>query len=136
MSDFTIKDSGKRQEFTGGMVRDTTEGKLRSDLIKDGPMHLRWILHLTKGAQKYKARNWMQAQGQAEYERFLESCDRHYTVWYMWMAYGINIEDPEHPTTEPLVEDHAAGVYFNINGAEYIKTLKDPNLLSKFLERE
>jgi len=118
---YTIKDSGKREEFASGMVRDTASDKMRPDLVKDGPMYIRWIMHLTRGAIKYKARNWMQASGQEEYNRFLESADRHFTIWFMWRMYGINIEDPNHPTTEPLKEDHASAVYFNINGAEYVK---------------
>jgi hypothetical protein len=36
--EFETKDSGKRQEFTSGMVRDTQEGKLRFDLAFDGPV--------------------------------------------------------------------------------------------------
>jgi hypothetical protein len=103
------------------MVRDTTEGKLRPDLVRDGPMFLRWIIHLTKGAVKYDPRNWMLATGQAEYDRFMESADRHFNIWYTWRQYGINIEDPYNPSTEPLQEDHAAAVMFNINGAEYVQ---------------
>jgi hypothetical protein len=121
VSGFVVKDSGKREEFTGGMVRDTAEGKQRPDLVRDGPMFLRWVRHLTKGAIKYKPRNWMLAIGDVEYERFLESTDRHFNIWYTWMRYGINIEDAEHPTNEPLKEDHAAAVFFNINGTEYVR---------------
>lgn len=35
---FVTKDSGQRQEFTSGMVRDTETGKPRFDLIFDGPV--------------------------------------------------------------------------------------------------
>lgn len=118
---YTLQDSGKREQFDSGMVRDTAEGKLRPDLAKDGPMFLRWVRQLTQGAQKYSPRNWMQAVGQAEYERALESVDRHYTTWFMWVRYGLNIENPEQPTNEPLAEDHAAAVFFNINLVEYIR---------------
>lgn len=116
---FVTKDSGARQTFGGGMKRDTAAGKIRPDLIKDGPMYLRWVQLLTRGAVKYDPGNWMKATGQAEYDRFLESADRHYFIWYMWRKYGINLEDDSNPTTLPLTEDHAAAVYFNINGAEY-----------------
>jgi len=118
---FTIRDSGKREEFSGGMQRDTTEGKSRPDLVRDGPMFLRWVAHLTKGAIKYVARNWMKATGHEEYDRFLESTDRHYTIWYTWRKYGVNIEDANHPTTFPLTEDHAAALFFNVNGVEYLQ---------------
>lgn len=36
--DFVTKDSGTRQTFDSGMVRDTQDGKLRFDLAFDGPL--------------------------------------------------------------------------------------------------
>ena len=118
---FVVKDSGQRTQFDSGMVRDLSEHKNRPDLVRDGPMFQRWVRLMTNGAKKYAARNWMRASGQAEYERFLESADRHFNIWFTWRMYGINIEDPDNPTTEPLAEDHAAAVMFNVNGAEYVK---------------
>ena len=102
---FVVKDSGKREQFESGMVRDTTEGKVDYTLVLDGPMFTRWAEHLTKGAVKYKKRNWMQANGQAEYDRFRESAMRHF------VSYLDGLTD----------EDHAAGVFFNINGMEFVK---------------
>lgn len=102
---FTVKDSGARMEFDSGMVRDITEGKVNWALVADGPMLRRYAEHLTKGAVKYNPRNWMKATGEEEYNRFRESAFRHFMQWY----YGD--ED----------EDHAAAVFFNINGAEYVK---------------
>lgn len=102
---FVVKDSGQRQEFDSGMVRDTDDGKVQYALIADGPMLKRWAEHLTKGAVKYDARNWMKAEGEAEYNRFRESAFRHFMQWY----YGESDED------------HAAAVFFNINGAEYVE---------------
>lgn len=101
---FVVKDSGKREEFTSGMVRDTTEGKTDYTLVLDGPMFERWAQHMTKGAVKYSKRNWMKAAGRAEYDRFRESALRHFMAWYRG--------DTD--------EDHASGVYFNINGAEFV----------------
>ena len=100
-----IKDSGKRLKFESGMVRDVTEGKIDFTLIMDGPMFDRWAEHLTAGAKKYAARNWMQANGEAELDRFRESALRHMIQWFRG--------DTD--------EDHAAAVFFNINGAEYVK---------------
>lgn len=117
----------RRIQFDSGMVRDHSEGKMRPDLVRDGPMLLRWIKHLTRGAKHYSPRNWMLASGPEEYDRALESVDRHYTIWYTWMRYGVNIEDAEHPTTTPLQEDHAAAVFFNINLAEHIKEKQHQN---------
>lgn len=99
-----IKDSGKREQYDSGMVRDTAEGKTDYSLVLDGPMFLRWAEHLTNGAKKYAKRNWMNARGQAEKDRFKESALRHFIQWY-------NGEDDE---------DHASAVFFNINGAEYV----------------
>lgn len=105
MSEFQIKDSGQRAEFASGMVRDTATDKLDYSLVLDGPMFKRWVIHLTNGAKKYAKRNWMKAQGQEELDRFRESALRHFMQWY----YGERDED------------HASAVYFNINGAEYVK---------------
>ena len=102
---YAIKDSGARQEFATGMVRDTTEGKADYTLIFDGPMLERWAIHLTKGAKKYAKRNWMKAATQEELDRFRESLGRHF------FQYIRGDQD----------EDHAAGIFFNINGAEYVK---------------
>lgn len=105
MNDFAIKDSGQRQQFDGGMVRDVTDGKTDYSLVLDGPMFDRWAAHMTKGAAKYSKRNWMLAAGDAERERFKESALRHFLQWYRGET----------------DEDHAAAVLFNINGAEYVK---------------
>jgi hypothetical protein len=106
---FAVKDSGQRMQFDSGMVRDITEGKIDYSLVLDGPMFQRWAEHLTRGAQKYDKRNWMKARGEAEYERFRESALRHFIQWFRG-------------ETE---EDHAAAVFFNINGAEFVKGLPE-----------
>lgn len=103
--DFEIKDSGARREFESGMVRDTEEGKLDYTLILDGPMFNRWAAHLTRGAVKYEARNWMKADGEAELERAKRSLLRH-TFAYL---------------RGEVDEDHAAAMFFNVNQIEYIK---------------
>ena len=110
---FIIKDSGKRQEFVSGMVRDTAENKQQYHRIAEGPMLKRWTDHLTKGAVKYPdnrdgSANWTRAIGEEEYRRFKQSAFRHFMQWY----YG------------EIDEDHAAAVFFNINGAEYTKQRK------------
>lgn len=102
---FSIKDSGVREQFDSGMVRDTTEGKIDYTLALDGPMFDRYAEHLTKGAKKYAERNWMKANGEAELARFKKSALRHFLQWLRG----------------DVDEDHAAAVFFNINGAEYVK---------------
>lgn len=106
---FVVKDSGARQSFDSGMVRDTTEGKVDYHRVFDGPMIDRWAAHLTKGAVKYPdvspgVPNWTLAAGPEELARFRASAIRHFRQWLRG----------------DLDEDHAAAVFFNINGAEYV----------------
>lgn len=122
---FEVKDSGQRAEFASGMVRDVNTDKLRPDLVFDGPMLFRWIKLMTNGAKKYAVRNWMKAAGQEEKDRFLESFMRHAYIYYMYEKYGINYEDSDNPTSQPLTEDHAAATMFNVNGHEYVKGKMD-----------
>lgn len=108
--DFTIKDSGARAEFSGGMVRDTTEGKIDYLNVRFGPMFRRWAAHLTKGREKYPdpeigVPNWTLAEGREELERARQSAARHFEQWL-----GGERD-----------EDHAAAVFFNINLAEYVR---------------
>jgi len=110
IAQFVVKDSGKRAEFEGGMVRDTDEGKTRYWRTFIGPMMKRWAVHLGKGAKKYPdvsigVPNWTLAEGEAELQRFKESAADHFVQWF----------------NGEIDEDHAAGVFFNINGAEYVK---------------
>lgn len=148
---FETKDSGKREKFASGMVRDTQEGKLRYDLAFDGPLFWalfkgttkgplaeaasRWYVDggteraaaviqeigklegsifivveryaalMMRGAIKYAERNWMQAEGAAELARFRSSFCRHLKQY-------LNDE---------VDEDHMAAVFFNLNGAEYVR---------------
>lgn len=110
MSDFEVKDSGKRALFQSGMVRDVATGKIQFHRVADGPMLRRWAEHMTKGAQKYPDNedgtpNWTLANGEKELRRFKESAYRHFMQWF----YG------------EVDEDHAAAVFFNINGYESVK---------------
>lgn len=89
----------------GGMTRSANEGKVNYSLVRDGPMHSRWARHLTSGAKEYGTRNWMLARSLPELLRFEESAARHFE---QWIAGKVD-------------EDHASAVYFNINGAEYVK---------------
>lgn len=68
-----IKDSGKRQEFDTGSVRDTQIGKGRFDLL---PLFAEEEVakHFEAGALKYGDNNWMKGQPLA---RYLDSARRH-----------------------------------------------------------
>lgn len=105
MDKFIVRDSGKREHFDSGMLRDTEDEKVSYDLIFDGPMLERWAVHLTKGAKKYAKRNWMNANSEKELDRFRSSAIRHFVQWLRG--------DTD--------EDHAAAIIFNLNGVEYVK---------------
>lgn len=106
-ADFNIKDSGERQEFESGMVRDTAEGKIDYTLAYDGPLLDRYAAHLTEGAKKYDKRNWMKAKGPEELARFQVSAARHFRQWL------AGEQD----------EDHFSATIFNMNGYEYVRSI-------------
>ena len=68
-----VKDSGKRQNFKTGSVRDTRKGKGRFDLIS--PIALKRLAqHYENGSVKYGDRNWELGQ---PLSRYLDSLIRH-----------------------------------------------------------
>jgi hypothetical protein len=104
---FEVKDSGARHQFDSGMVRDVEDGKIDFTNVLHGPMLVRWAAHLTKAKAKYPdvrpgVPNWTLAEGVEELHRYRRSALRHMLQW-------LNGETDE---------DHAAAVFFNINGAE------------------
>jgi hypothetical protein len=106
---YITKDSGKREEFSTGMVRDTQDDKLRYDLLvglnqKDTLLD-HWALVMTNGSKKYTARNWEKACTQEEYDRFKASAWRHF-IQFM---------------RGDMDEAHAGAVCFNLNGMLYVK---------------
>lgn len=110
MKKYETKDSGKRQDYNSGMVRDLQDGKPDFSLIlTDQPytdqLLTRWAALMERGATKYGRRNWQLACSEEELDRFKASAFRHFMQW-------ITGEDDE---------DHAAAVLFNINAAEYVR---------------
>lgn len=111
MSEYVTKDSGQREEYGSGMVRDLQEGKPRFDLcLVDGlPYDEQFLTRLAgllaRGAEKYGERNWQLADSEEELARFKASGLRHMIQW-------MTGEDDE---------DHAAAVAFNLMAAEYLK---------------
>lgn len=100
----------RREQFDSGMVRDTADGKIDIDRVFDGPMVDRWADHVTKAESHYPdvapgVPNWTLADGEKELIRFRKSAARHFRQW-------------RRGDTD---EDHAAAVFFNINGYEYVK---------------
>lgn len=127
--EFVVKDSGQREEYANGFVRDTEDGKedfvrlftdpkihaaivkeprLLDFLATDGAhlvppeMLIRWAVHMHKGAQKYGESNWRQARGLVAIARFARSFCRHSVKWLRG--------DRD--------EDHAVAIMFNVSARE------------------
>jgi len=96
-----VKDSGARQEFATGSVRDTREGKGRFDLIPTDSLR-RLAVHYENGSRKYGDRNWEKGQPLG---RYLDSAFRH----LVGVLEGLTDED------------HASAVSWNL--FSYIHTL-------------
>lgn len=73
MMDYELKDSGKRESYDTGAVRDTAEGKGRYDLLSSRAIR-RLAVILEKGAIKYSSRNWEKG---IPLRRFIDSGLRH-----------------------------------------------------------
>jgi hypothetical protein len=108
---YVTKDSGEREEYTTGMVRDTQAGKARFSLLvpKGVPYEAQFLTRvaelMTRGIEKYGNRNWEKAHTQEELDRFEDSADRHLKQWQC-----RNVD-----------EDHAAAVVFNLLAAETVR---------------
>ena len=99
-----IQDSGKREEFNTGSVRDTRNGKGRFDLIT--PFALKRLAqHYENGSVKYGDRNWEKGQS---IMRYLDSAERHINDLKIALLLGEQ------------TEDHASAVVWNMMG--YIHT--------------
>jgi hypothetical protein len=91
---YVTKDSGQREEFDTGAVRDVQEGKGRYDLISFYALHRLAGLY-ERGAVKYSERNWEKG---VKASRCLSSALRHIAQYMMGMK----------------DEDHLAGAAWNI----------------------
>lgn len=91
---FATKDSGEREKFASGAVRDTEEGKPRYDLIPGLPLKRLAELY-ARGAKKYGDWNWTKGIPSG---RCYSSAFRHL------MQYNLGDKD----------EDHLAAVVFNV----------------------
>jgi hypothetical protein len=109
-----LKDSGKRESFDTGMIREPEMGRGRYDLIS--PIALNALaIHMGLGAEKYTDRNWERG---GKLSRHLNSAMRHL-----------------HQFQEGLRdEDHLSAAVFNIfaitHDLEMIKRKKLPKELS------
>lgn len=81
-----MHDSGKRQKFESGAVRDSADGKPRPDL--QSPYAQERIGHwLRLGAEKYAERNW---EAGMNFSRCVASIERHL------MAFKMGKRDEDH----------------------------------------
>ena len=81
-----VKDSGKRQNFNTGSVRDTNIGKGRFDLLPPYAL-MRLAQHYENGSKKYGDRNWELGQ---PLSRYIDSAMRHLIKALM------GLEDEDH----------------------------------------
>ena len=81
-----LPDSGKRQQFESGAVRDEAFDKPRLELISPFA-EMRLGHHLRRGAEKYAARNW---EAGIPFDRCIASLKRHLA------AYQVRSESEDH----------------------------------------
>lgn len=114
MNEFVVKDSGQRQSFDTGSVRDIRIGKGRFDLIS--PIALRRLaIHYENGALKYGERNWEKGQ---DLSRYLDSAMRHMN------CYMGGMRD----------EDHLVAVCWNLFACIHTEELINNGKLPKYLD--
>jgi hypothetical protein len=115
IGDFKTKVSDTKHA-EGAMVRSPDSGKVDYSLVYRGPMLQRWAELLTRGAINYGADNWLQGLLESDNtirgrikKRYKKSAARHFKQWI----------------SGDTDEDHAAAVYFNLNGYEAMKWTDD-----------
>ena len=109
-----VNDSGTRQPFSTGSVRDSRDGKGRFDLVSPFALK-RLAIHFENGANKYGERNWEKGQ---PISRYIDSAIRHL---YIYIA-GEN------------TEDHLAAAMWNVHGAIHTEEMVEQGLLPKNLK--
>lgn len=109
-----VKDSGKRQSFNTGSVRDLAEGKGRYDLLPTRAIR-RLAEHYENGAKKYGDRNWELGQ---PLSRMLDSAMRH-----LFKALEGQTD-----------EDHLTACAWNVLGIIELQERIEEGILSKELD--
>lgn len=110
--DFKLKDSGQRQIFDTGAVRDSETGKGRFDLLPT-QLLFRLARHYERGAVKYDDRNWEKGMS---ISRCIDSALRHITKYIagwndephldaaIWNLAAVMFYEFEHPELMDLPE--------------------------------
>jgi hypothetical protein len=109
-----VKDSGKRQEFKTGAVRDLQLGKGRYDLLPTRAIR-RLAEHYENGAVKYGDNNWLKGM---PLKRMMDSAMRH-----LFKALEGQTD-----------EDHLIAAAWNILGIIELQERIEENLLPKELD--
>lgn len=109
-----VKDSGKRQSFKSGAVRDTAEGKGRYDLLPTRALR-RLAEHYENGAKKYGDDNWLKG---IPLKRMMDSALRH-----MFKALEGKVD-----------EDHLTAAAWNIVGIIELQERIEEGMLPKELD--
>ena len=117
---FALTDSGEREKFEGGAVRDIREGKGRYDLFT--PLGLARVAAVyEKGAVKYAERNWEKGMPP---ERCLDSAMRHilsHMTMLLWKRQGLTPETL--PKGIDPGEDHLAQAAWNLMAVMHFEDL-------------
>lgn len=96
------------KQYESGVLRNVDDDKPDYTLV-DEPMLTRWAQHMSNGAKTHGRRNWQKACTADDLLRFRASAFRHFIQWLRG--------DTD--------EDHAAALFFNVSGAEMVKTKLD-----------
>lgn len=105
-TDFITKIEGEMAESASGVKRTVKTYTDRYDLV-DRPMLRRWAELYGRGAIAHGENNWQKASTVEDLRGFERSAFHHFMQW-------LNGEKPE--------EDHAAAIFFNVAGAEHVKS--------------
>lgn len=106
---YITKDSGEREQYSTGMVRDTRTGKGRYDLIPVEAIR-RMAEVYERGATKYGDNNW---RAGGPYSRFIDSGLRH--IYSYIRNEQSQVEQDE---------DHLAQAVFNLFALIYLEQHK------------
>lgn len=104
-----IQDSGHRESFGTGAVRDTQDAKPRFDLLPPAALR-RVAMHYANGAKKYSDRNWEKG---IPVSRCYASALRHL------LAFGEGA----------VLEDHLSAVVFNVLAIIHFQEKKRTDML-------
>jgi hypothetical protein len=111
LREFVTKDGGERNVTSSGYVREPQGTRPDFSLLtlKNLPYGEQPLTRiaglLARGAQKYAARNFENADSVEDLARFESSASRHFQQWL----------------SGETDEDHFAAVYFNMMAAEMVK---------------